>query len=202
VAPRLGLGFRQQLGQFGDISRNPPRLILAEQFRGRASTRLSIGLRHTIGAAAKYSQFCLFEGGQLLRVSGDCEGPHAGSHSENLSASRNFDARGSYALRGCQRNLYILVRRLTWCVAFNAVLTWLRLCGPSIGATTTRVTFGIARNAAPVFRVRPHPLRRISRHQSRSTIKQTRRCGRRSAAKLLSKDEARRNNFVRPRSRY
>jgi hypothetical protein len=152
VAPRLGLGFRQQLGQFGDISRNPPRLILAEQFRGRASTRLSIGLRHTIGAAAKYSQFCLFEGGQLLRVSGDCEGPHAGSHSENLSASRNFDARGSYALRGCQRNLYILVRRLTWCVAFNAVLTWLRLCGPSIGATTTRVTFGIARNAAPVFR--------------------------------------------------
>src|SRR5262249_27197314 len=77
--------------------------------------RLSIGLRHTIGAAAKYSQFCLFEGGQLLRVSGDCEGPHAGSHSENLSASRNFDARGSYALRGCQRR--ILVRRLTWCVA-------------------------------------------------------------------------------------
>ena len=25
-------------------------------------------------------------------------------------------------------------------------------CGPSIGATTTRVTFGIVRNAAPVFR--------------------------------------------------
>jgi len=38
--------------------------------------RLSIGLRHTIEAAAKYSQFCLFERGQLLRVSGDCEGPH------------------------------------------------------------------------------------------------------------------------------
>jgi hypothetical protein len=75
--------------------------------------RLSIGLRHTIGAAAKYSQFCLFEVGQLLRVSGDCEGPHAGSHSENLSASRNFDARGSCALRGRQRNLCILVRRLT-----------------------------------------------------------------------------------------
>ena len=35
---------------------------------------------------------------------------------------------------------------------FNAVLTWLRRCGPSIGATTTPVTFGIARNAAPVFR--------------------------------------------------
>jgi hypothetical protein len=28
-------------------------------------------------------------------------------------------------LRGRQQNLYILVRRLTWCVAFNAVLTWL-----------------------------------------------------------------------------
>jgi hypothetical protein len=41
---------------------------------------------------------------------------------------------------------------LKWCVAFNAVLTWLRLCAPSIGATTARVTFGIARNAAPVFR--------------------------------------------------
>jgi len=117
-----------------------------------AGRLLSIGLRHTIGAAAKYSQFCLFEGGQLLRVSGDCEGPHAGSHSENLSASRNFDAGGSYALRGCQRR--ILVRRLTWCVAFNAILSWLRLCGPSIGATTTHVTFGIARNAAPVFRPR------------------------------------------------
>ena len=86
----------------------------------------------------------------MLRVSGDCEGPHAGSHSENLSTSRNFDARGSYALRGCQRNL--LVRRLTRCIAFNAVLTWLRLCGPSIGTTTMRVTFGIAQNAAPVFR--------------------------------------------------
>ena len=115
-----------------------------------AGRLLSIGLRHTMGAAPKYSQFCLFEGGQLLWVSGDCEGPHAGSHSENLSASRNFDARGSYALRGCQRR--ILVRRLTWCVAFNAILSWLRLCGPSIGATSRRVTFGIARNAAPVFR--------------------------------------------------
>ena len=31
---------------------------------------------------------------------------------------------------------------------------WLRLCGPSIGAMTTHVTFGIARNAAPVFRPR------------------------------------------------
>ena len=30
--------------------------------------------------------------------------------------------------------------------------SWLRLCGPSIGATSTLVTFGIARNAAPVFR--------------------------------------------------
>jgi hypothetical protein len=135
-----------------DLCRNPPRLIFGEQPGSRSLARLSIGLRHTIGAAAKSSQFCLFEGGQLLRVSGDCEGPHAGSHSQNLSASRNFDARGSYALRGCQRNLYTLVRRLTWCIAFSAVLTWLRLCGPSIGATTTRVTFGIARNAAPVFR--------------------------------------------------
>jgi hypothetical protein len=105
-----------------------------------------------MGAAAKYSQFCLFERGQSLRVSGDCESPHAGSHSENLSASRNFGACSSYALRGRQRNLYMLVRRLPWCVAFNAILTWLRLCGPSIGATTTRVTFGIARNAVPVFR--------------------------------------------------
>jgi hypothetical protein len=134
------------------IRRDPSRIIFGEQPGSRSPARLSIGLRHTIGAAAKYSQFCLFEGGQLLRVSGDCEGPHAGSHSQNLSTSRNFDARGSYALRGCQRNLYILVRRLTWCIAFNAVLTWLRLCGPSIGATTTLVTFGIARNAAPVFR--------------------------------------------------
>ena len=40
---------------------------------------LSIGLRHTTGAAAKYSQFYLFEGGQLLRVSGHCEGPHVGA---------------------------------------------------------------------------------------------------------------------------
>jgi hypothetical protein len=40
---------------------------------------------------------------------------------------------------------------VTWCIAFSAVLTWLRLCDPSTGATTTRVTFGIARNAAPVF---------------------------------------------------
>src|SRR5262249_29631831 len=52
------------------------------------------------------------------------------------------------------RNLSILVRTLTWCVAFNAILSWLRPCGPSIGATTTHVTFGIARNAAPVFRPR------------------------------------------------
>jgi len=35
-----------------------------------------LGLRHTIEAAEKYSQFCLFERGQSLRVSGDCEGPH------------------------------------------------------------------------------------------------------------------------------
>ena len=38
------------------------------------------------------------------------------------------------------------------CVQCNT--EWLRLCGPSIGATTTHVTFGIARNAAPVFRPR------------------------------------------------
>ena len=40
--------------------------------------------------------------------------------------------------------------------------------------------------------MRPHPLRRISLHQSRSTIEPTRPCGRRLAAKLLTKDEARR----------
>jgi hypothetical protein len=32
-------------------------------------------------------------------------------------------------------------------------VTWLRLCGPSIGATSALVTFGFARNAAPVFRL-------------------------------------------------
>ena len=145
-----GLAHRRWRNRVAD--KDPPRLVFREQLGGRSPARLSIGLRHTMGAAAKYSQFCLFKRGQLLRVSGDCKDPHAGSHSENLSASRNFDAGGSYAQRGRERNLYILVRSLTWCGAFNAVLTWLRLCGPSIGATTTRVTFGIAQNATPVFR--------------------------------------------------
>ena len=43
--------------------------------------------------------------------SGDCEGPHVCAHSANLWASRNFDARGSCALRG--RRHRILVGRLT-----------------------------------------------------------------------------------------
>jgi hypothetical protein len=41
---------------------NRPRRIFVEQPDGRSPARLSIGLRHTIGAAAKYSQFCLVEG--------------------------------------------------------------------------------------------------------------------------------------------
>jgi hypothetical protein len=46
-----------------------------------------------------------------MRVSGDCEGPHAGTHSQNLPTSRNFDARGGYDL--CGRERRILVGRLT-----------------------------------------------------------------------------------------
>jgi hypothetical protein len=46
------------------IHRDPQRLIFGEHLGGRSLTRLSIGLGHTIGAAAKYSQFCPFEGGQ------------------------------------------------------------------------------------------------------------------------------------------
>jgi hypothetical protein len=58
------------LRQLRNIRRDPPRLVFGEQLGRRSPARLSIGLRHIIGAAAKYSQFCLFEGGQLLRVSG------------------------------------------------------------------------------------------------------------------------------------
>ena len=81
----------------------------------RVSNLAAERVRHTIEAAEKYSQFCPFERGQSLRVSGDCEG-------------------------------LMLVR----CV--HCDLSSLRPCGPSIGATSTLVTFGIARNAAPVFR--------------------------------------------------
>jgi hypothetical protein len=48
-------------------SQNSPRSaapIFREHLGGRSLTRLSISLGHTIGAAAKYSQFCPFEGGQ------------------------------------------------------------------------------------------------------------------------------------------
>jgi hypothetical protein len=47
----------------------------ASKLAAEGMAGLSIGLRPTIAAAPKYSQICLFEGGQLLRVSGDCEVP-------------------------------------------------------------------------------------------------------------------------------
>jgi len=42
----------------------------------RVSNLAAERVRHTIEAAEKYSQFCPFERGQSLRVSGDCEGLH------------------------------------------------------------------------------------------------------------------------------
>jgi hypothetical protein len=100
------------MSHLGQVDGNGVEVASVDLSQGSALLRNNSGSFATFAAIRRASsQFCLFEGGQLLRVSGDCEGPHAGSHSENLSASRNFDARGSYALRGRRRR--ILVGRLT-----------------------------------------------------------------------------------------
>jgi hypothetical protein len=50
------------------------RLAILPDWRA-ASARLSIGLRHTLGGPRNTLSFAYLKGGQLLRVSGDCEVP-------------------------------------------------------------------------------------------------------------------------------